>query len=91
MVLPFRDEAALLQEANDIDFGLASGIWTADYRKAWRVGRALRAGTVWINTYKETSITTPFGGFKDSGLGREKGRQGMNIYMEAKGLYWHMG
>jgi betaine-aldehyde dehydrogenase len=50
----------------------------------------LRAGTVWINTYKELSIATPFGGFKQSGLGREKGLQGMRVYMECKGLYWSM-
>ena len=91
VVLPFEHEADLVDQANDSDFGLAAGIWTGDYRKAWRVGRALRAGTVWINTYKELSISTPFGGFKQSGIGREKGRQGMTVYMEPKGLYWHVG
>jgi betaine-aldehyde dehydrogenase len=91
VVLPFEDEADLILQANDSDFGLAAGIWTADYRRAWRVARALRAGTVWINTYKELSISTPFGGFKQSGIGREKGRQGMTVYMEPKGLYWHVG
>ncbi len=91
VVMPFTDEADVIAEANDSDFGLAAGIWTADYRKAWRVGRALRAGTVWINIYKELSISTPFGGFKQSGIGREKGVQGMQIYMEQKGLYLHLG
>jgi acyl-CoA reductase-like NAD-dependent aldehyde dehydrogenase len=90
-VLPFDGEKDLIDQANDSDFGLAAGIWTSDYRKAWRVGRALRAGTVWINTYKETSISAPFGGFKQSGLGREKGIQGMRIYTEPKSLYWHIG
>ena len=91
VVLPFDGEADLISQANESDFGLAAGIWTADYRRAWRVARALEAGTVWINTYKELSISTPFGGFKESGIGREKGAQGMRIYMEPKGLYWHMG
>lgn len=91
VVIPFADEEDLVKQANDTEFGLAAGVWTADFGKAWRVARAIRAGTVWINTYKETSISTPFGGFKQSGLGREKGRNGMRTYMEPKGLYWHMG
>ncbi|MYZ47663.1 aldehyde dehydrogenase [Propylenella binzhouense] len=90
VALPFDSEADLLAQANDTDFGLAAGIWTGDYRKAWRVARALRAGTVWINTYKESSISVPFGGFKQSGIGREKGLQGMRAYMEPKGLYWNL-
>jgi betaine-aldehyde dehydrogenase len=91
VVLPFENESDLIAQANDTEFGLAAGLWTADFAKAWRVARAIQAGTVWINTYKETSISTPFGGFKQSGLGREKGRQGMRTYMEPKGLYWHVG
>ncbi|MGJ7036955.1 acyl-CoA reductase-like NAD-dependent aldehyde dehydrogenase [Shinella sp. BE166] len=91
VVIPFDGEDALIDQANDSDFGLAAGIWTRDFAKAWRVARAIQAGTVWINTYKETSISTPFGGFKQSGLGREKGRDGMKTYMESKGLYWHVG
>jgi acyl-CoA reductase-like NAD-dependent aldehyde dehydrogenase len=55
------------------------------------VARALRAGTVWINTYKQASIATPFGGLKQSGIGREKGIQGMFSYMEPKGIYWGLG
>ena len=55
--------------------------------RAWRVGRAIATGTVWINTYKQFSISTPFGGVKDSGLGREKGRDGVRAYMEQKSLY----
>jgi acyl-CoA reductase-like NAD-dependent aldehyde dehydrogenase len=90
VVLPFADEADVIAQANDSDFGLAAGIWTADYRRAWRVGRAVKAGTVWVNTYKELSISTPFGGFKQSGIGREKGLQGMRIYMEQKGLYLNL-
>ncbi len=87
-VLPFEDEADLVAQANDSVFGLASGIWTADYQRAWRVARALEAGTVWINTYKQLSISTPFGGVKESGFGREKGIGGMRLYQQAKSLYW---
>ncbi|WP_321795738.1 aldehyde dehydrogenase [Caballeronia sp. J97] len=86
--LPFDDEAALLQQANDSVFGLAAGIWTRDYKRAWNVARALNTGTVWINTYKQFSISTPFGGWKDSGMGREKGRLGLREYMQQKSLYW---
>jgi betaine-aldehyde dehydrogenase len=86
--LQFDDEDDLVAQANDSVYGLAAGIWTGDYQRAWRVARALEAGTVWINTYKQLSIATPFGGFKDSGVGREKGVGGMRLYQQAKGLYW---
>jgi acyl-CoA reductase-like NAD-dependent aldehyde dehydrogenase len=89
-VLPFDDEADLIAQANDSMFGLASGIWTANYQRAWRVARALETGLVWINTYKQLSISTPFGGFKDSGIGREKGVTGLRLYQQSKGIYWSM-
>lgn len=89
-VLRFEGEEDLITQANGTTFGLASGIWTADYKRAWRVARALEAGTVWINTYKQLSIATPFGGFKDSGIGREKGISGMRLYQQSKGIYFGM-
>lgn len=88
--MPFDNEDDLLQQSNDISYGLASGIWTADYKKAWRVARALEAGMVWINTYKQFSTASPFGGFKDSGLGREKGLQGIRTYQQVKTMFWSM-
>ncbi|PYE13413.1 betaine-aldehyde dehydrogenase [Paraburkholderia silvatlantica] len=88
VAMPFDDEASLIAQANDSAFGLAAGIWTRDYKRAWRVARALEAGTVWINTYKLFSISTPFSGWKDSGIGREKGRLGIREYMQQKSLYW---
>lgn len=87
VVMKYDNEADLLQQANDSCFGLAAGIWTESYRKAWRMARALEVGTVWINTYKKFSISAPFGGFKDSGIGREKGRQGILSYMQQKSIY----
>ncbi len=86
-VLPFDSEEDVIAAANDSAYGLASGIWTRDITKALRVGRALEAGTVWINTYKQFSIATPFGGVKDSGLGREKGREGIRSYQQQKSFY----
>ncbi|MBD1551606.1 aldehyde dehydrogenase [Pseudomonas typographi] len=90
VAMPFDDEATLLAEANDSLYALAAGIWSRDYKRAWALGRRLQAGTVWINTYKQFSISTPFGGWRDSGLGREKGRLGILQYMEQKSLYWGM-
>ena len=87
-VLPFRDEDELVAQANDTVYGLACGLWTESYRRAQRVARRIQAGTVWINTYKFFSISTPFGGVKESGLGREKGRLGIQRYMRQKSLYW---
>ncbi len=88
--MPFDNEDDLIQQANDTTYGLASGIWTADYKRAWRVARALEAGMVWINTYKQFSTAAPFGGFKDSGLGREKGLQGIRTYQQVKTMFWSM-
>lgn len=87
-MMTFEGEDDLVAQANDSVYGLASGIWTADYKLAWRVARRLAAGTVWINTYKELSIASPFGGFKLSGLGREKGLQGLRAYQQPKSIYW---
>jgi acyl-CoA reductase-like NAD-dependent aldehyde dehydrogenase len=88
ITLPFSDEDGLLEQANDTVFGLAAGIWTRDYKRAWRVARRLEAGTVWINTYKLFSISTPFSGAKQSGIGVEKGRLGIQQYQQQKSLYW---
>jgi betaine-aldehyde dehydrogenase len=88
--MPFDDEDDLIQQSNDTTYGLAAGIWTADYKRAWRVARALEAGMIWINTYKQFSTAAPFGGFKDSGLGREKGLQGIRTYQQVKTMFWSM-
>lgn len=87
VIMPFDDEADVIAQANDTVFGLASGIWTEDYRRALRVGDAIDAGTVWVNTYKQFSISTPFSGLGDSGLGTEKGRDAVRAYCDQKSIY----
>jgi betaine-aldehyde dehydrogenase len=87
-LLPFRDEDDLIKQCNDNTYGLACGLWTKDYKRALRIGRALHTGTVWINTYKVFSISTPFGGIKMSGTGREKGRMSILEYTTQKSFYW---
>lgn len=86
-VLPFDGESDVVRQSNDNSYGLACGIYTRDFPKAWRVARAIDTGTVWINTYKQFSISTPFGGTKDSGIGREKGREGIRAWMAQKSIY----
>ena len=86
-VCPFEALEQVVTLANDTVYGLAAGIWTKDYKKAWQVAKAMKAGTVWINTYKQLSISAPFGGYKESGLGREKGVQGLRAYQQIKSIY----
>ncbi|MGW7289806.1 aldehyde dehydrogenase family protein [Streptomyces sp. NPDC054847] len=88
VALPYDDEDDLVRQANDSVYGLACGIWTRDARAAWRLARRIEAGTVWINTYKQFSASTPFSGWKDSGLGTEKGRDAIRAYQRQKSLYW---
>ncbi|MBO9514998.1 MAG: aldehyde dehydrogenase [Variovorax sp.] len=88
VAMPFDDEEELIAQANDSVYALAAGVWSRDFKRAWKLGRAVQAGTVWVNTYKQFSVSTPFGGWRDSGLGREKGREGIFQYMEQKSMYW---
>ena len=83
-VTEFSDEDEALRIANDTPFGLAAGIWTRDVKKAHRLARAIRAGTVWINTFDTADITVPFGGFKQSGFGRDKGLAALDGYTQLK-------
>ena len=87
-LIPYSDDADLITQCNDNEYGLASGIWTRDYQHALKLGRALQTGTVWINTYKVFSIATAFGGVKNSGMGREKGYASIMEYMTQKSFYW---
>lgn len=86
-VIPFRDEEEAIAIGNDVDFGLAAGVWTSDIGRALRMSDRLRVGTVWVNTYRAVSFTTPFGGYKRSGLGRENGLEAIKQYCETKSVW----
>jgi acyl-CoA reductase-like NAD-dependent aldehyde dehydrogenase len=83
-VIPFADEADAIRIGNDTAFGLAAAVWTKDLGRAMRLTDKLKAGTVWVNNYRATSFTSPFGGFKDSGLGRESGAEAIKEYLDTK-------
>jgi phenylacetaldehyde dehydrogenase len=84
--LPFSDIDDLARQANDTPYGLAAGIWTRDISKAHKLARRLRAGTVHINTYNIFSAELPFGGYKESGWGREMGEEVLSNYLETKSV-----
>ena len=86
-VLDFNDEAEVVARANATDLGLAAGIFTNDLTRAHRVIAALEAGTCWINTYNITPIELPFGGTKQSGLGRENGKAAIEYFTQLKSVY----
>ena len=86
-VLDFEDEAEVVARANNTSFGLAAGIFTNNLTRAHRVIAALEAGTCWINTYNITPIEMPFGGNKQSGLGRENGKAAIEHYTQLKSVY----
>jgi aldehyde dehydrogenase (NAD+) len=86
-VIPFKDVDDAVAQGNETFYGLAAAVWTRDVGKALRVARALRAGTVWVNAYNLYDAALPFGGFKESGFGRELGQAGLDLYTEVKSVW----
>ena len=84
---PLPDEEEAIAIGNDVVFGLAAGIWTENIRRALTMSKRLQAGTVWVNTYRAVSYTTPFGGYKRSGLGRELGQEAIGEYLQTKSVW----
>ena len=86
-VIPFTDEEHLIRQANDTIYGLSAGIWTKNLSRAHRFAKAMRAGTVWINTYNMIHPAMPFGGYKQSGYGRELGKHSLDLYTQVKSVW----
>jgi betaine-aldehyde dehydrogenase len=86
-VMPFTDEDDAIRVANDTPYGLAAAVWSRDIFKCLRVVKSLRAGIVWVNHMQPTYVEAPWGGYKQSGYGRELGPSGIEEYLETKQVY----
>ncbi|MEZ7979636.1 MAG: aldehyde dehydrogenase family protein [Myxococcota bacterium] len=89
--IPFEDDDEALALANGTRFGLASGVWTSDLKRAHRFIRDIQAGAVWVNTYRRIHWAVPFGGFKDSGYGRDSGLESLRGYQQTKSAWIELG
>jgi aldehyde dehydrogenase (NAD+) len=90
-IIKFKDEAEAVAIANDIAYGLGAGLWTQSVKRATSVSKRIRAGTVWVNTYRAVSFLMPFGGYKASGLGRENGAEAIEGYLQTKSVWINNG
>ncbi|HEV7890244.1 MAG TPA: betaine-aldehyde dehydrogenase [Pyrinomonadaceae bacterium] len=86
-VITFENEDDLIRQANEISYGLSAGIWTQDITRAHRFAKAIRAGVIWINTYNMFNAASPFGGYKQSGYGREMGKHALEMYTNVKSVW----
>jgi acyl-CoA reductase-like NAD-dependent aldehyde dehydrogenase len=89
--IKFKTEDEAVAIANDSRYGLGAGVWTADIGRALRMTERIQSGTVWVNTYRAVSYMSPFGGYKDSGLGRENGIDAIREYLQVKSAWINMG
>ena len=90
-VLPFKDEAEAVSVANDTIYGLAAGVWTPDLNRSFRVSQKLTAGVVWVNCFDHGHISSPFGGFKQSGFGRDKSLHALDKYTDIRTTWINLG
>ena len=90
-MIRFESEDDAVSLANDTRYGLAAGIWTEDLRRALRLVHRIRAGTIWVNNYRVIGHTLPFGGYGQSGIGREMGAAALEAYTEVKSVWIDMG
>ena len=84
--MPFDDPEELVGQANNTTYGLAAAVWTRDVTKAHRLAKRIKAGTIWVNCYNVFDAALPFGGYKESGWGREMGRAAVELYTESKAV-----
>jgi aldehyde dehydrogenase (NAD+) len=90
VLIPFDTEEEAVQIANDTEYGLCSGLWTQDVSRAHRVASKIKAGTVYVNTYHDHTVSAPVGGYKKSGIGRERGIQALQQYSQVKNVTMHL-
>ena len=87
----YATEAEAVQRANDSRFGLAASVWSADLRRAQRIAQQIKAGTVWLDMHGRLAAEIETGGYKESGLGRLHGVQGLEEFLQTKHVAWHLG
>ena len=85
-IIPFDTEEDAIRIGNDTRYGLAAGVWTTNLSRALRVSREIHAGTVWVNTYRAAAVMAPFGGYKESGFGRERGVVALEEFLQTKNV-----